>query len=373
MSKSRTALLCGGAAIVLVLIWQYFTVSHVYGGNWTGLFCIGSARPLPPELEPTSFRFREPEGYDGQFYRLVAHDPVFTKGLAEYLDDARLRYTRILVPGLAFLAGGGRDSAVDGAYILLIAVALGLGVFWAAQLLQFHGKSALWSFGILLLPGSLTSMDRMLVDGVLASLTAGFWLYLLQERWRALWLVCLAASLTRETGLLLPLGAMVHFGLRRDWPGVLKFMGAALPAIIWILIVQSRTPPVEAWGIVFPPLMGILRRIVTPRPETLLLVTDGMSLAGLVISLILTIWWLMEKATPAALRIVLAGFACLGLILGAPVYMIEPYAFTRPIAPLFALLFVEGILRRSQLAVAGPLLASTGVILPILATTIRWL
>jgi hypothetical protein len=63
-----------GAAVV-VLSWQAATVHVNYGGNWTALFTTGELHPAPPELAGNTYRFPASNGYDGQFYRYVAHAP----------------------------------------------------------------------------------------------------------------------------------------------------------------------------------------------------------------------------------------------------------------------------------------------------------
>ena len=79
-----------------VLGWQALTVHANYGGNWTGLFRTGGAMRAPERLAASTFRNRDPQGYDGQFYRYLAHDPFLQQGTAAYFDDALLRSRRIL-------------------------------------------------------------------------------------------------------------------------------------------------------------------------------------------------------------------------------------------------------------------------------------
>ena len=65
----------GVAAMVAVAGWQAATIQLNYHGDYTALFCTGASWVLPPELDKTTYRFAGSAGYDGQFYRLVAHDP----------------------------------------------------------------------------------------------------------------------------------------------------------------------------------------------------------------------------------------------------------------------------------------------------------
>jgi hypothetical protein len=95
-----SALVC----VCIGLAWQVLTVHYNYGGNWTGLFITGSQFPIPPSLASENlYVFPNSTGYDGQMYHYVAHDPLMQKGFGDFVDNARLRYRRILLPALAFI------------------------------------------------------------------------------------------------------------------------------------------------------------------------------------------------------------------------------------------------------------------------------
>jgi hypothetical protein len=107
-------------ALVLVLAWQSLTVHANYDGNWTGLFRTGAEQAVPADLEASTFRNPHPSGYDGQYYRFLAHDPLLRRGTGKYLDSPALRARRILVPLLVWLLAGGRSGAIDVVYVLFI-------------------------------------------------------------------------------------------------------------------------------------------------------------------------------------------------------------------------------------------------------------
>jgi hypothetical protein len=101
------ALLCGGAAAG----WQEMVAHFDYGGNWTAFFRTGSRVPLPgAAAQEHLYRFPG-SGYDGQYYRLIAQDPLLLHGTERYIDAPRLRYRRILLPALAWLTAFGRPAA----------------------------------------------------------------------------------------------------------------------------------------------------------------------------------------------------------------------------------------------------------------------
>jgi hypothetical protein len=86
--------------------------------NWTALFCTGSRFPVPPALAGESvYIFPNSTGYDGQMYHYVAHDPFIRTDMWRYMDNAQVRYRRILLPALAFLLAAGWQPGIDRAYI----------------------------------------------------------------------------------------------------------------------------------------------------------------------------------------------------------------------------------------------------------------
>src|SRR5262245_44209230 len=84
---------------LLVFGWTAARVHYMFGGNWTALFYTGADLSVPRDLDARTYRVAS-VGYDGQFYRYLAHDPFLAKGYASYVDSPRLRFGRILVPFL---------------------------------------------------------------------------------------------------------------------------------------------------------------------------------------------------------------------------------------------------------------------------------
>jgi hypothetical protein len=232
-------------AIALVAAWQWATVHANYGGNWTALYCTGALQPHPPLVEAEHiYVFPNSTGYDGQLYHYVAHDPFLRGDLKAYVDDARLRYRRIFVPGLAYALALGRQEWIDPAYELVFLLTVGLGVYWSQRGLFF-----------LLIPAVPIMMDRLVVDGALAALTAGFIYYKDGPRWKFL-LVLVCAALTRETGFLLIAAAFV-------WRPRVLTAATALPALAWYGYVASQTIH-TSYPFSFNPLSGVLHVLANP-------------------------------------------------------------------------------------------------------------
>ena len=201
---SGRAVIAALVATGLALGWQFLVARYAYAGNWTEWFCTGGTLAPPPLLASEHiYTFPTSGGYDSQFYHYVAHDPVFRRGLDRYIDAPRLRYRRILVPGLAFVLSVGQDRWIDAALIGVNLLFVFAGAYWLSRYAVSHGRHPAWGVAFLLAPAMLVSLDRLTVDLALTALCVGFAWYVQQQRLPQLYLVLLLAPLARETGLLL--------------------------------------------------------------------------------------------------------------------------------------------------------------------------
>jgi hypothetical protein len=240
------ALKCAAAAAVataVLLAWQAFIVFFGFGGAWTALFMTGDSGPaaLPPALVSTGYVFKHNTGFDGQYYRYVAHDPLFRHGLNAYMDLAPLRYQRILVPGLAWLLAGGRPQLIDASYIAVIFGFVWLGAWWLARLAAARGLHPAWGAAAFsLMPATLISVNRMTVDVALAAFCAGFVWYAYRDSPRWLYAIAVLAPLVRETGALLTVAACLYALLNRRWLRAMLFATAAAPTWFWYRFVGGH-------------------------------------------------------------------------------------------------------------------------------------
>ncbi len=350
---------------VLVFAWTAARIHYAFGGNWTAVFCSGAIFPGPPDLDAGTYRFPD-TGYDGQFYRFLAHDPFLRKGYFRYVDGPQLRFRRVLVPLAAWLAGFGQRGWIDAAYIAVEMLFLALGVYWCARLLARRGHSPFWGLLFVAMPATVASSDRMLVDGPLTALFAGFLLYSEEERWGSVWVLAMLAALTRETGLLLGAALAMDRLLHRDWRRAAWFASSGIPAVAWYAYLAGRLPQdVPSPAMLTVPVWGLLQRLLwfrpypDPRVQLLLRVTDILAVLGLVISVVLAARWLLARRLgPAGLAVGL--FAALALVLGAPV-MSEAFAFGRSTSPLLLWVMIEAVSRKRWIALAPPLLVTLSV------------
>jgi hypothetical protein len=355
MSLRQNAWFWASAAVVLVLGWQALTVHVNYGGNWTGLFCTGQHTRLPANLEAGTWRNSSPFGYDGQYYRLLAHDPFLLDGTAAFLDGPLVRSRRILVPLSAWILVAGRPGLIDGAYVLVIAAFAFGGVYWLSSILIRQDRHAAFGLLFLAVPATIISIDRMTIDVALGALTAAVAYQLISGRDRgpALWLTLAAAGLVRETGLLLALGCLLAAAYRRDYRKALLWSSAALPALCWFAYLQFHALPPSAVAQAVPKWLaphhwqfGILSRALHPlpypyTPGLLLLahVFDWIALAATAAAAVMGLLRLRTTRSES-LRAVLGLHAVLLFVLIQNFFWVTPFGYARPLAPLFVLLLV---------------------------------
>jgi hypothetical protein len=361
----RTSLLAAVVGVIAALTWQALVVHYLYGGNWTGLYYAGEHFPQRPPLAERIWTFPNSDGYDGQWYHYIAHDPWFQRGYVRFLDAPRLRYHRILIPGLANALAGGRDRYVDRMYTGLILLSVFLGSLWLGWYARLHGFSPWLGLGFLLAPGVPISIDRLTLDGVLAALCAGFvWFVETNPGW-PLYALLLAAPLVRETGLLLLGGYVAALLLERRFRRAAVFSTAVMPTAAWYWLVARHTAPEPSRWLHELPLAGYLYQLLHPNSYSFLglpaglVVTalDYVALVGVALAMVWALVLLRRKTvTPVALAIY--GFAALAAILPTGDFWFDAYGFGRILTPLLLLLAIES-LRERRPSMALPMLMVT--------------
>jgi hypothetical protein len=361
LAVATVALLCAAA-------WLALNVGFNYGGHFTGLFYTGSKTPLPAAVGGGhTFRVQDEAGYDGQYYHLVAHDPLIRRGFLVYVDNPSLRWRRIGVPALACLLAAGSDRYVDYVYVTLQLVAVFLGTLWLSRYSQAQRRHATLGLVFLLVPAVLVSLDRMTVDLPLAALSIGFVLYAAgsgqtaaPSRWPVYAILC-AAPLVRETGMILPIAWCSSAALRRNWRAASYGLCCGFPAVAWWLYVYKHTPFDGTRWLSGYPFSGIVARTVQGihHPNsTLWLQTAGaleeLALAGIWIALLLGLYlaWKRRSGPIEMTAIVFTAFAA---ALGRFDLWESAYATARTMSPLLIMLMLIA-LRDRRRVFALPLL-----------------
>jgi hypothetical protein len=343
LSNLRVALL----AVLLVFGWQFATVQANYQGNWTALFSIGGNFQRPPELAAGAWTFPASNGYDGQWYRAIAHDPWLQKGYWHSLDNTG-RTHRILLPAIAWILALGQAPWIDGAYIAAVLGFAFLGVWITAKWSAEQGQSPWWGLAFAFLPGTLITVDRMTVDVTEYALLVCS-LYFWKRRW---WMACAlagaAAFLTRELGLLVIL-AMVFLSLvEHAWKRAVLMAAGALPGLLWNAYVQRMTAVAGSPGVIpqwVSPLhlMGSLQAILRPPdyalPRSLLQVTqwlDRLAIAGVVAAVLLAMIGLFPR--PLRLESILSAlYIPVFALVSERAFWMDPLSYSRAFTPLAGL------------------------------------
>lgn len=353
----RSPAVFGLLAAALALSWQALTVRYNFEGNWTGLFYTGGNLSVPPELNRERiYTLAGKIGYDGQYYHYIAHDPFRLKGFEKYMDAPRLRYRRILVPLTAHLLAAGQDRFVDVAFVGVILLSVFLGTYWLGGYASDCGWHPAWGLGFLLTPAAIISIDRLVVDIALASLTIGFALYARRGPPWKLYLVLVCALLARETGALLLGGYCVYLLWQRLPRKAFLFGTAAVPALVWFWYLQTRTRGdlirlfmhSAAGFLPFGHRMSPQLRIGLPvydLPRFLagaLTALDYLALLGMALAVVLAVRFVLERSRgPQEFAGLLYAFMVVSL---AFVFSQgDVYTFPRVASPLLVLVALHGL------------------------------
>ena len=232
MPPARRSAWVALAATVAALTWQAAAVHFNYRGNWTALFCIGEKSSMPPDLQSGAWIFPDSKGYDGQYYRVVAHDPWMRQGLSRFVDSTP-RFRRILLPAAAWLLAFGQPLWIDSAYILLVLVSLFIGTWFTAMWVAVQNRSEWWGLGFLLLPGVVITLNRMTVDITEYACLAAALYFWRRKSWIGCWIAGAAAFLTRDLGLIVIASLVGMCLLQRFWTRAAVFAASALPSLLW--------------------------------------------------------------------------------------------------------------------------------------------
>lgn len=365
-------------ALLLGLSWEATLVYRLHRGNWTSLFYHGQERRGLPQ-EPAfggTYIFPDDVGFDGQYYRIIAHDPFLTRGLTRHIDQPINRYRRILVPLMAFILAFGQQRYVDAAFLATMLLFVFLGVYWLGRYAVLFHHSPAWGLAFLLAPGTLAELERASIDTALTALTIGFALYLREQSRYRLLAIMVMAALCRETGFLLILACAGSALLQQRWRCLSLSCVSALPALAWYAFVRLRNPAEPNLSLMRVPLTDLLRDVMhhnvgyVKSGAWLVQLLYYVAVLGTLLAIAFAIR-LSFKQWKNAEVLAMLGFALVGLLLQPPGFWMQPYHFGRVLAPLTVLLalgyFPTGDWRRDVPA----LLVTPGILLVSLASALR--
>ncbi len=326
------------ATVVCGVVWAGLLAALALGrfaGDARGFVCAGAAFTRPAALAgvPVVSQF----GYDGQFYAVLATDPlVLREDTKQHLDSPAYRAARVGAPLAAWLLALGQPRVAVWLYLLLCwagALALvGLSAGWLVQ----RGVPPWWALAVGVSGGVAASMLRATPDGLgVALAVAGLWLL---ARQRVGWAVGVlaAATLVRETMALVALGAAVaeFFAGRRRAAALLALIpGGVYGAWRAAVALHLEGSPLAVGGNLGVPFSWVGAKLTS-------LAGGGAGAVGM------ELWGVLAILAGLGGAVVLArgtwreapaaaylGFAVLSLVLSYSV-MVEAYAYARVLLPL---------------------------------------
>jgi hypothetical protein len=295
-------------------------------------------------------------GLDGQQFYAVARDPFHPRAVAPSLDTPRYRYQRPLYPLLAWLlhpSGGGPGLVVAFVAVSLAGLFLG-GLAMGALSDVLRGPPWL-ALLYPLLPGSVWAVTSSVADGLAVSLCLVTIVATIRGHSRLAWVAAVAAVLTRETTILVPLALLLARRRREDLP-LLILPGLAIAA--WLVVVRLAVPagglPSEHLVLPFTGLVDAMRTRWLHGKELI-------GMASTLSAVVAGAFVLARHRGPAELRWVIAvqlAFlsVCSGAVLG------DDFGGTRSTLLLLAVALAALVVgtRRATVEPAPAYLASTG-------------
>jgi hypothetical protein len=347
------SLACAVLATMIAFTWQFLIVRHNYGGNWTGLFCIGESSVVPPSLsEERLYRFPKSSGYDGQFYYYIAHDPFVKRDSLQYVDNPPLRWRRILLPALAHFLALGRRDFVAQAYIATVLASVFLGTWWLSRFCQSLGYCAFWGLCFLMIPGVAVSLDRMTVDILLVALCIAFSFYgVASPSWK-IYPVLLFAPLVRETGLILVIAFCLFCLLGRRGKEAVLGIAMAIPWLAWTLYLRSILWSDGTPWLTAIPFRGLASRLLDPvqfeitgRWLAIAAVLDYVALLGVCLAFFFAVIFVCRKNF-GLLELTTVVFTFSVMWVGKADVWADAYALGRTMSPLLVWLALLAVLSR---------------------------
>jgi len=350
-SPVRSAIFVGLLAAAVCFVWLFLNTHYLYSGNWTSVYYTGALTPMPSELAAEHiYQYPNVVGYDAQFYHLIAHDPLFNRGFARFIDYPRFRYRRIFISGLAALLSSGHDKWVDPAYVAVVLGFVFIGSFWLARWSTTLGFSPAWGLLFLVIPATLVTMLLMIVDGALAALAVGAFWYAERQNQVKLFAVLACACLVREIGVLLLGGYCLWLLFQRKPVRAILFGTAAVPLLLWLWFVQLHTTGDHRAMIALIPLNGLIGAIAGSFNDehSVLLALDAVAMGGMLLAFGFATYYFLRRETRSPAAFMVAGFIVLGMFVSNEgAIWPEVNSFGRVFSPVILFVAMTGLVQRN--------------------------
>ncbi len=249
----------GLAVAGVLLALQFVRLAHNHlGSDPTAPFFVGTAWHLDEELAARGTRatVTSGNGYDGQWFLGLAHDPLLRGHLAAGFDMPRYRARRPLFAMAGWLLSAGRPAAVPVALLAVELLAVAAGCAATGRVAAAHGRSRWWGLGFVAVPGVAVGVMFGTAEPLGLALAAVGLSLALDRRFAAAGLAMAGAGLTKET-----------------------YLGFGAAAAIWLL-----ARPAGGAG-------GVRERL---RPAVTVLAPG--------VALLASWWWYVARMLPASTR-----------------------------------------------------------------------
>jgi hypothetical protein len=276
------------AAVTFAVYLALIVCSLAHGFSPGAFAFVGKNARQPTATLATHAPAGHSAGYDGQFALFIAVDPLGARGA---LDAPAYRYSHILYPMLARGAALGSPARVPMMLLIVNLVAVSIGAFAIARLLQRQRRSPWPALLVSFYPGMFLSVARDLNEPVAFALVALALLALSWESHRRVVLAAVlfaAAGLTRETTLLFPPTLAVCEAWRSRRLTLPMVIGsAAAPYLVWVATLRyvlqlggdrPRMARYPLEGIIDAPHFRLFQSLFVVAPVLLLLVVLAISL-----------------------------------------------------------------------------------------------
>ncbi len=198
----------------------------------------------PMDFVNTGERFTQGDpraraGADGQFYYYIATEGASAGALAKMDFPASFRYQRIFYPALAATISLWQPALVPWAMIGINVVSAAVFTGLLAYTLRLRSRMSPW-YALLggLWMGSMLSVRFVMAEPL--ALALGMLAVVLYVHNRFIWVIVLAGitALTKEVGLILIGGLILHTLWQRQWLKSLSLAaGALIPYLLWAWVI----------------------------------------------------------------------------------------------------------------------------------------
>ena len=175
------------------------------------------------------------DGYDGQYYYMIASDLRY-----QHITVAPYRYQRIIYPLLAFILAGGQTILLPWTLLVINFIAMVLIAYLLIAILKLNkastGLSLLFVFNV----AFVISIVRDLPDPLLFLFLLSAIYYWEHKKFKLSCFFFAVALLTKEAALLVYLPFLGHLCFKRDWAKVSVYAWAAMIFFIWQLILFTK-------------------------------------------------------------------------------------------------------------------------------------